>query len=69
MSKNRRGEKLKMRFRSDRMFFADNKWYFSTREGEERGPFDSKEEAEVELVRYLYSIGGLSGASNGKQSA
>ncbi len=69
MSNSRRGEKRKVRFRSDRMFFADNKWYFSTREGEERGPYDTKEEAEAELVRYLYSVGGLSGASKGKQSA
>ncbi len=69
MSKNRHGEKRKMRFRSDRLFVADSQWYFSTREGEERGPFDTKEKAEAELVRYLYSIGGLSGASKGKQSA
>ncbi len=69
MSKHRPGEKQQIRFRSDRMFVADNQWYFSTREGEEKGPFATREEAEAELVRFLYRVGALSGASKGKQGA
>ncbi len=69
MSTNRRGEKRKIRFRSDRLFVADSQWYFSTREGEEKGPYATKEEAEAELVRYVYQVGGLTGGSKGKQSA
>ncbi len=67
MSKSRRGEKRQLRFRSDRMFVADNQWYFSTREGDEMGPYATKEEAEAELVRYLYRIGVLVGTGNAKQ--
>ncbi len=69
MSNNRRGEKRKTRFRSDRLFVADSQWYFSTREGEEKGPYATREEAEAELVRYIYHVGGLTGGSKGKQSA
>ncbi len=63
MSQSRRGEKRQVRFRSDRMFVVDNQWYFSTREGEERGPYATREEAEAELLRYLYRIGELAGAA------
>ena len=67
MSKSRRGEKRQLRFRSDRMFVADNQWYFSTREGDEMGPYATREEAEAELVRYLYRIGVLVGTGNVKR--
>ena len=69
MSDSRRGEKRQVRFRSDRIFVADSQWYFSTREGEEVGPYATKEEAEAELVRYLYRIGVLDGQDKTEQGA
>ena len=69
MSKSRRGEKRQLRFRSQRMFVVDNKWYFSTREGEEMGPYATREKAEAELVRYLYRIGVLAETGNVKHGA
>jgi len=29
------------------------KWFFATREGKDEGPFDDKQEANVELAFYL----------------
>ncbi|MDJ0891005.1 MAG: DUF6316 family protein [Gammaproteobacteria bacterium] len=66
MSQSRRGEKRQVRFRSDRMFVVNNRWYFSTREGEEMGPYATREKAEAELVRYLSRIGALDGAAKTK---
>lgn len=40
-------------FRSDRYLHINNKWYFVTREYSQEGPFDSKEDAERELLLYL----------------
>ncbi len=50
---NRRGEDERMYFRSDRFYSIDNKYFFSTREGDEVGPFDCKEDAELALERYV----------------
>mgnify|MGYP001283776658 CR=1 FL=1 len=33
-------------FRTDRYFLSDGKWFFTTREGTNHGPFDTREEAE-----------------------
>ena len=45
-------EKNKVHYRAkDRFFCLDGHWYFLTREGN-RGPFDSREEAETELKLY-----------------
>lgn len=40
-------------FRSDRFFVVSGRWYFTTREQEDFGPFDSREEAETRLAQYL----------------
>lgn len=40
-------------FRSDRFFVVSGRWYFTTREGENFGPFGSREEAETRLAQYL----------------
>lgn len=45
------------RFRSDRYFVVDKKWYFTTREGTNEGPFDSAEAARQGLARYLMDRG------------
>jgi hypothetical protein len=50
---NRQGETTKTYFRSDRFFVEGGKWYFTTRENSIEGPFDSKEDAEQELMLYV----------------
>jgi hypothetical protein len=53
MSRHRKGELGTVPFRSGRFFYIDNKWYFSCREGKEKGPYDSKQEAEKVLLAYI----------------
>ena len=45
---------------SDRFFRHEEKWCFQARESV-RGPFDSREAAEIELKRYLNQMGYLDG--------
>ncbi len=43
-------------FRTGHRYFCQNgRWWFSTREGEE-GPYNSREQAEAALARYVESI-------------
>ena len=41
-------------FRTDRFYISDGKWYFSTREGEEVGPFVSRAAANNGVAAYLH---------------
>ncbi len=50
---SRAGEREKTRFRSDRFFTAENQYFFSTREGEDIGPFPNREDAERGLKVYI----------------
>ncbi|MFT7186493.1 MAG: hypothetical protein ACI84K_001896 [Pseudohongiellaceae bacterium] len=43
-------------FRSGRFFKVDSKYFFSTREGAEIGPYNSVEEAAGGLCKYIDSI-------------
>ena len=49
----RRGESRPFPFRSERVFYAGGEWYYTTREGSDRGPYNSREEAEAELLLFL----------------
>ena len=40
-------------FRSDRFFVVSGQWYFTTREGENFGPFSCREDAEKKLRDYV----------------
>jgi hypothetical protein len=40
-------------FRTDRFFVVSGRWYFTTREREDFGPFANREEAETRLAQYL----------------
>ena len=40
----------------DRIICREEKWYFRTRQGN-RGPYDSREEAELCLERYVETMG------------
>ncbi|MEE8056808.1 MAG: DUF6316 family protein [Pseudomonadales bacterium] len=52
----RDGENEGTFFRTDRFYCINCQWFFTTREGEELGPFETHEEAEVELMLYIRSI-------------
>ncbi len=49
----RAGELLKTWFRSDRFLCVNESWYFITREFTQEGPFESKNEAALELNLYI----------------
>lgn len=53
---NRNGEIGEVPFRSDRFFCAGNRWYFSTREGFDSGPYANKERAQESLKRFLQVV-------------
>jgi hypothetical protein len=50
---SRHGEKGGLSFRTERFFAVGNRWYFSTREGIDSGPYASKDRAEEGLRRFL----------------
>jgi len=53
MMENRKGEDGNVPFRCERTYCVGNEWFFTTREGTEEGPYESKDEAEVELAFYM----------------
>jgi len=52
----REGEQTSVHFRSDRFYKIDGKFFFSTREGSEIGPYPSKLEAQKGLDRFVQCI-------------
>jgi hypothetical protein len=53
MARKTDGEKKKLHFQVDRFFQQNGEWFYMTREGEEHGPFDSKADAEGDLIDYI----------------
>ena len=53
---HRNGEQGEVPFRSSRFFSVGNKWYFSTREGFDSGPYADKQRAEYSLDSFLKII-------------
>lgn len=51
--KAREGENRESWFRCNRFYNLKGKWYFSTREGVDFGPFESKDEAISELDSFI----------------
>jgi len=45
-----------LRFHANRIHRINGLWYFETREGDNIGPFDSKEEAGKELSRFMAKV-------------
>lgn len=43
----------------DRFYQMNAQWFYMTREGEERGPFDSKRDAEGDLIDYIRHLAQL----------
>ena len=59
MNDNRKGESGSIPFRSGRFFTVSSKWYFSTREGIDHGPFVSRDEADHALLHFLKDVSSL----------
>ena len=49
----RTGETDKRWFRSERFTHVNDQWFFTTREMTEEGPFESKQDAAMELILYI----------------
>ena len=49
----RKGEATSHPFRSERMFSIGHEWFFATREGVDKGPFLSREQAESALSDFI----------------
>ena len=45
--------KTKTYFQMSRFVQTNGEWFYTTREGDERGPFESKAEAEGDLIEYI----------------
>jgi len=43
----------KVHFQMDRLIQQNGEWFYMTREGDERGPFKTKEDAEDDIVAYI----------------
>ena len=43
----------KTQFQMDRFVQQNGQWFYITREGEQRGPFEDKEQAEFDLAAYI----------------
>ncbi len=50
---HRSGESGNIPFRSERFFQVGNDWYFTARGGEDRGPFETRDDAKAELQLFM----------------
>lgn len=57
MANHRKGERLDVPNRSNRLFEQGDYWYFRTREGMEIGPFDYKMDAEQGIDNFIDFVG------------
>jgi hypothetical protein len=46
-------------FQMDRFVLQNGEWFYTTREGVERGPFANKEDAEDDLSAYVYHLSNM----------
>lgn len=53
MSRKTDADKEKLHFQFERFVQQNGQWFYMTREGEEKGPFDSKEDAEGDLIAFI----------------
>jgi hypothetical protein len=49
-------EDEKVHFKTDRFFLQNGEWFYLTRDGEERGPFQDKQDANGDLILYLRAM-------------
>lgn len=62
---HRNGEAGAIPFRTGRFFVVDNNWYFASREGMDKGPYSSRNEAEIALKAFLAQCEEVSQALGG----
>ena len=53
MARKSDGDAPKTFFQMDRFVQMNGEWFYTTREGEERGPFVSRADAEGDLIAYI----------------
>ncbi len=53
MARKTDGDSDKAVFQVERFVQINAQWFYTTREGDERGPFDSREDAECDLIAYI----------------
>jgi len=53
MSRKTDGDTDKLHFQAERFVQQNGQWFYITREGAEKGPIDSKEDAEGDLIAYV----------------
>ena len=56
MGRKTDSEEDKVHFKADRFFQQNGEWFYLTRDGEERGPFEDKKDANGDLILYLRAI-------------
>lgn len=56
MARRDDGDSKKLHFKMDRFVQQNGQWYYMTREGKEHGPFDTKDDAEGDLIDYIRTI-------------
>ena len=56
MDRRQEDDDKKAWFRSQRFFSEGNQWYFTTRENTIEGPYESRADAEQELMMYLRNV-------------
>ena len=59
MAGRRRGEDGPIPFRTGRFFAVGSAWYFACREGLDRGPFSSRDDAREALKEHLRNLGAV----------
>lgn len=52
----RLGEDSAVPFRSSRFFCVGTRWYFTTREGFDSGPYATRDRANIGLKRFLHVV-------------
>ena len=53
MPRKEDGGSPKTFFQMERFVQMNGQWFYTTREGDEKGPFDSREDAEGDLIAYI----------------
>lgn len=59
MAGRRRGEDGPVPFRTGRYFAVGASWYFACREGLDRGPYGSRDDAREALKEHLRNLGAV----------
>ena len=59
LTQHRAGETGHHPFRSDRLYFSDDVWYFMIRGGNSKGPFANAPEAKHALKHYIQTLNNL----------